>query len=331
MTATSARQFASVTSGDVPALEQVRPDIWALGVAMPGGHIPFSLCYLLRDSTGGIHIIDPGWDSDANWAGLEAALSSLGATAAAVRSIIGTHRHPDHVGMADRLRRVSGAPLILHEAESTSAASGPVRQTGLADLELQLDEWAVPADRRPEFRSISLDGAENQPVTVDSTVRDGERLDIPGFDLLVIWTPGHTQGHISLRDDVRNVMFTGDHLLPTMHAGLGLGGAATTNAVGDYLRSLAQVSAHPEHEVLPGHGYRFTGLAARATESAEHHLRRSREVAAVLSEDGEPSIWEIASRLTWSAGWENLTGFFAYSALAQTAMHRDYVTRGGLR
>jgi glyoxylase-like metal-dependent hydrolase (beta-lactamase superfamily II) len=349
MTATSARQFASVTSGDVPALEQVRPDIWALGVAMPGGHIPFSLCYLLRDSVGGIHIIDPGWDSDANWAGLEAALSSLGTTAAEVRSIIGTHRHPDHVGMADRLRSVSGAPLILHEAESTSAASGPVRQTGLADLELQLDEWAVPADRRPEFRSISLDGAENQPVTVDSTVRDGERLDIPGFDLLVIWTPGHTRGHLCLRDEVRNVMFTGDHVLPTMHAGLGLGGAATTNAVGglgatnavggpgatnavgDYLRSLAQVSAYPEHEVLPGHGYRFTGLAARATESAEHHLRRSREVAAVLSEDGEPSIWEIASRLTWSAGWENLTGFFAYSALSQTAMHRDFVTRGGLR
>jgi glyoxylase-like metal-dependent hydrolase (beta-lactamase superfamily II) len=330
MTATSAQQFAAVERGDIAPLEQVRRDVWALGVAMPGGRIPFSLCYLLRDSSGGIHLVDPGWDSDANWRGLEAALAALGATAASVRSIIGTHRHPDHVGMADRLRSASGAPLIMHEAESTSAASGPVRQTGLAELELQLDEWAVPEDRRSEFRSIPLDGAEHLPVTVEKAVRDGESLDVPGFDLIATWTPGHTQGHLCLRDDARNLMFTGDHVLPTMNAGLGLGGAGQTNALSDYLRSLQRIGEYPEHEVLPGHGYRFTGLDLRAAESAEHHLERAREVAAVLNEGGEPGIWEIASRLTWSAGWENLRGFFAYSALTQTAMHRDYVMGGGL-
>ena len=330
MTATSARQFSSVERGDVPPLEQVRRDVWALGAAMPGGRIPFSLCYLLKDSAGGIHIVDPGSDSDENWAGLETALAALGATAASVRSIVGTHRHPDHVGMADRLRSASGAPLIMHEAESTSAASGPVRQTGLAELELQLDEWAVPVERRPEFRAISLDGGEHLPVTVEKTVRDGERLDIAGFELIAIWTPGHTQGHLCLRDDARNLMFTGDHVLPTMHAGLGLGGAGETNALGDYLGSLQRISEYAGHEVLPGHGYRFTGLGLRAAESAEHHLKRAREVAAVLNECGEPSIWEIASRLSWSAGWNNLAGFLAYSALTQTAMHRDYVTSGGL-
>lgn len=327
MIATSPGQFASAGSGDVPPFEQVRDDVWALGVAMPGGHIPFSLCYLLRDSAGGIHVIDPGWDSAENWAVLEAALAALDSTVAAVRSIIGTHRHPDHVGMADRLRSASGAPVLLHEGESAAAASsGPVRQTSVADLELQLDAWAVPEERRPEFHAVILQKPEHIPVAVDVRLEDGQRLDIPGFDLVAIWTPGHTLGHVCFRDDARELMFTGDHVLPTMHAGLGLGGAGESNPLGDYLHSLARVGEYPDHEALPGHGYRFTGLKGRADEHADHHLKRSREVAAVLAEGGDPTIWEIAGRLSWSAGWENLKGFFAYSALLQTAMHRDFVT-----
>ena len=282
MTATSAEQFASASTGEVPPLEQVRHDVWALGVAMPGDRIAFSLCYLLRDADGGIHIIDPGWDSAANWAALETALAALGSSAAAVKSTIGTHRHPDHMGMAERVRGASGARVVLHEAESSSA--GPVRQTSLTDLEAQLDEWAVPHRRRPEFRPIISRGPLNLPLGIDVTVTDGQRLDIPGFDLVATLTPGHTLGHMCLRDDARRLMFTGDHVLPTMHGGLGLGGRGRANPLGDYLDSLARVAAYPDHEAFPGHGYRFTDLAGRANEHAEHHLKRSREVDSVLAE-----------------------------------------------
>jgi len=110
-----------------------------------------------------------------------------------------------------------------------------------------------------------------------------------------------------------------------MHAGLGLGAPTDSNPLADYLSSLERVGVYPEHEVLPGHGYRFLGVASRAAASAEHHRRRSREVAAVLADAPESSNWQIAARLTWTAGWQNLADFYLYSALAQTAMHRDYV------
>ena len=330
MRATSTNQFDASSAGSVPPLERVRERVWALGTAMPGGHIPYSLLYLVRDAADGVHVIDPGWASDENWAGLLGALAAIGSGLSAVGSITATHLHPDHIGMAQRLRGETGAPVQVHALEARALATigdGGWTPSALAH---ELDEWRVPAGRREELERV-LVGAPLQPsVQVDRVIDDDDRLDIPGFDLVAMHTPGHTPGSISLRDDANGMVLTGDTILPIMHAGLGLGGPTDTNPISDYLASLAALGRYPDHEVLPGHGYRFAGLADRAGQSVEHHLRRSREVAAILERDPAASIWDIASGLTWTAGWQNLSGFFLQSALSQTAMHRDFVARGGL-
>ena len=322
---TSPAQFEASRSGTVPPPEQVRDDVWAVAQQMPGGHLPYSLLYLLRDSDFAFHVVDPGWDSDENWDALTAVLMNLGASPADVRSITSTHLHPDHIGLADRLRRVSGAPLQLHETEAAAIGSPFVGPQAADAVERLVETWGVPTERRREIVMVIDQASRFVAPRADRTLVDGERLDIPGFDLLALLTPGHTSGHICLREDVRTLLFTGDHLLPMMHAGLGLGAPTTTNALADYLSSLQRVSVYPDHEVLPGHGYRFRGATSRAAASAEHHLRRSHEVIAVLADEPDSSNWEIAARLTWTAGWQNLTDFFLYSALAQTAMHRNYI------
>lgn len=332
---TSSAQFAASISGAVPPTESVRDDVWALAIPMPGGHIPYSFSYLLRDRDGVVHVIDPGLDADDNWAVLCDALASVGGSADDVGSIIVTHLHPDHLGMAERLRRASGAPVVLHAAEQR-ALSGWLTRGGdalssdapspVAQLNAQLDDWGVPAHRRAELAVIANRAPSGSAFTADVLVEDGDRLNIPGFDITALLTPGHTPGHLCLVDNTRALLYSGDHVLPTMHGGLGLGGPTATNALADYLGALERVARYPEHEVLPGHGYRFRGVAFRAAQSAEHHLRRSREVAAVLREGGNPTIWHIATRLTWTAGWENLSGFFLWSALSQTGMHREFVT-----
>jgi glyoxylase-like metal-dependent hydrolase (beta-lactamase superfamily II) len=324
--ATSTVQQAAELAGTVPPLEQVRPDVWALALAMPTGHIPYSLCYLLLDSKGGVHIVDPGWDTDDNWAALVEALRAVGREPGDLRSAIVTHLHPDHLGMAERVRRETGARVILHRAEQAVLEHGWAREP----LDDQLEEWGVPSARHAEMGEVLALSDGYSEFHANDVVDDGERLDIPGFDLIAMHTPGHTSGHLSLRDDARGLLYTGDHLLPSIFSGLGLGGETETNPIADYLTALDRVAGYPDYEVLPGHGYRFTGVTDRANIVAEHHLKRSREVAAVLAEGGAPTVWELASRLTWTAGWQNLSGFFLASALAQTAMHRDYVQDGGL-
>ncbi|GAA3765056.1 hypothetical protein GCM10022240_16570 [Microbacterium kribbense] len=327
---TSAGQSAAVADGTVPPLEQVRSDVWAVALPMPSGqHIGFSLAYLLRDADGGIHVIDTGWDTDENWRVLADAVRAVGGQPEQIASVTVTHMHPDHLGMVNRLRAASGATVTLHAADAAAIAAGePARWTEPA-LSRHLDEWGVPEGRRAEI--YRLRDAQPAPmfVAADTTVGDGDVLEVPGFSLRVMSTPGHTAGSICLRDDARAILFTGDHILPTMHAGLGLGGPTATNPLADYLRSLRAVAAFDDHEALPGHGYRFTGLAARARRHERHHARRAAEVAAVLAADPNASPWKIAAQLTWTAGWSNMTGFFLFSALTQTAMFREFVLGGG--
>lgn len=47
-----------------------------------------------------------------------------------------------------------------------------------------------------------------------------------------------------------------------------------------------------------------------------------------LDRDSDATVWDIARGLTWTGGWQGLGGFTLGSALAQTAMHRDFVRSG---
>ena len=337
MDSTSTRQAEAVGRGELPPLDQVRDDVWALAQPMPGGHLAYSFTYLMQGSDGGVHVVDPGWDSDANWDRLTGALSEIApgrSGAEAVTGITGTHLHPDHVGMAARLREASGAPLAMHGTERRALEGHSTRVLDVDEVIGRLEGWGVPAERRRELARYVDRSPEGLVLAVDRVLSDGDVLPVPGFRLEVMATPGHTAGHICLRDDDRGLFFTGDHVLPTVFAGLGLGGPTASNPLADYLASIDRVRRFPDHEALPGHGYRFRGLTERADECAEHHLKRAREVAEILAGrdagTGGPSIWDIASRLTWTAGWEGLRGFQLLSALTQTEMHRDFVRRHGL-
>jgi glyoxylase-like metal-dependent hydrolase (beta-lactamase superfamily II) len=300
----------------------VRDNLWAVALPIPGGFMSYSLLYIVRDTDGGMHLIDPGWDSDDNWRRVLDALATIGADAGDVRSTIATHVHPDHSGMGGRARDASGATVRVLDSET---ASIDVQGIPVDVRERNVVGWGVPESRRQELRDM-LDGMPDRVIpTPDATVRDGERLDIPGFDFVVMATPGHTPGSLCVRSDSLGLVFTGDTVLPMMHPGVGIGGPSVSNPLADYLASLEALGRYPDYEVLPGHGYRFTGLGDRAAKSAAHHLRRSAEVRAVMAAEPDASVWRIAEQLTWTAGWDKLVGFYLYSGLAQTAMHRDYV------
>ena len=326
--ASSAVQDTAWREGRVAPLEFVRDGIWTVGIAMPGGHIPCTLASIVADDAGGVHIIDPGSGSDENLAALIAAIEGTGHRLDQVHSIIVTHLHHDHLGLAERLRDATAAPLVLQRDEQLALDRLAADRPNVDAERVRLLGWGVPVDRHSEI--LELVGKSATPVSLraDALVDDGQLLEVPGRRLRAIHTPGHTPGHLTVVDEDALLAFTGDHVSPVLHPGLGLGGDDGRNPVVQYQGSLRRIADLGVEEAVPGHGYRFVGLAQRCAEHAQHHRRRTDEVASTLALSPEASIFEVASRLTWSVGWENLSGFTLASALLQTAMHADAVRSG---
>lgn len=311
----------------LPEPECVADGLWAFAVPIPSSGLPYTLAYAFTGSDG-IHVVDPGWDAPESVTSLESALAALGAGLADVATIVVTHHHPDHLGAASRLRKLTGARLVLSAPEADVVAQAGDRDDP-ARYEETLEAWVVPASRHDELRT-SFDHPSLVPaVDADVLVADGDRIELGDAGSLdVLLTPGHTSGHMCLVDRARGVVLSGDHVLPRIYAGIGIGTLPGTDPLGDYLDSLDRIAGIGDLEVLPGHEFRFTGLADRCQEIAAHHLRRTAEVAALRPELGDAPVWEYARRLTWTAGWDGLDGFHLHSALRQTDMHLELVRSG---
>lgn len=284
---------------------------------MHGLGMPSSLAYLLIDD-GAVDIVDPGLPGPESERAIGDALALAGLGLGDVRSIVATHLHPDHLGGAERLRARTGAPVVLHATEAAAAQDPP---SGVLTPDV-VDDWGVPTERRDEV--LGLRGLSARIPHADRRVAEGDRVG----RWEVLSTPGHTSGSLCLLDADRGRLMTGDELLPTMFAGIGLGGPHVGNPVAEHLASLERLAALGDLEVLPGHGYRFRGLAERATETRAHHQRRTDEVAAVLADEPDGTIYDVARRLSWTQGWDALAGYVLVSALRQTAWHAERVRAG---
>src|SRR5437660_12860612 len=99
------------------------------------------------------------------------------------------------------------------------------------------------------------------PQQAITHVEDGEIITLAGERYRVIWTPGHSDGHICLFRERDGVFIAADHVLPRITPNVGLYSEYDrANPLGDYLTSLRKVADLPATSVLPGHGAPFEDL-----------------------------------------------------------------------
>jgi metallo-beta-lactamase class B len=128
--------------------------------------------YLITTPQGNI-LINTGVGDTAQQ--IKASVEQLGFKITDTKILTATHGHFDHVaGMAD-LKKMTGARLIVSEGDKELLESG-----GKAD-----------------FRFGELPGARFQPVTVDQTFKDNEKIALGGTELTAHHHPGHTKGATS--------------------------------------------------------------------------------------------------------------------------------------
>ena len=236
-------------------IEHVRPGIWSIPVPIPNNPLRYVLVYAIELDSG-VALVDAGWPTDDAWDALNAGLIEAGGSMSDVQAVVVTHLHPDHYGLAGRVREASGAWVGLHPADAKLLDSRYHDTDGLIERMRELLEMSgVPKDKLPDLNMASMEIKSTLNVALpDKLIEDHEMLDLPGWDFRAVWTPGHSPGHICLHSDRHRVLLSGDHVLPRITPNISFHSQQFANPLGDYLESLAKVRAlHPD-EVFPAHG-----------------------------------------------------------------------------
>jgi glyoxylase-like metal-dependent hydrolase (beta-lactamase superfamily II) len=147
----------------------------------------------------------------------------------------------------------------------------------LSNSQRALSQVVAPAEP-----AVQLDGAE--------TLRLGRT------ELRVVWTPGHSPGHICLYAQDGGNLFAGDDLLPELSPNIGLHPQSTPDPLHEYLDGLRRLVGYRPRLVLPAHGRPFEDAATRVDTLMAHHHRRLEQVREIVAV-GELTAWEVALEL----------------------------------
>ena len=177
-------------------------------------------CYIcMHAETKEAFIVDPA----DNAAVIIRTVSDMGAKPCAV---LLTHGHFDHIGAADELRRTYEIPVYAHAAEEKLLASPMLNLSG---------SWASPVT-----------------LQADHLLQDGDTLQIAGFSVKVLHTPGHTEGSCCYLLETEDILFSGDTLFCQSVGRMDFPGGSALAMRRSIQRLMTELSENVH--VLPGHG-----------------------------------------------------------------------------
>ena len=257
-------------------------------------HVPGPLkhvnCWLLDDE-GALALVDTGMNTpearDA-WKALAAGpLAGVRLT-----RVIGTHFHPDHIGLAGWMCAHHQCALTMTRGEWLTA------RMLIADARDAVPDEMIAFWRGAGWNDDQVAHAHARgwagfrrivtPLPLGYVrISDGDRLTIGGHDWRVITGSGHSPEHACLLDEARGVLIAGDQVLPRISPNVSLGVTEPdADPLGEWFESIAKLKREVSADVLvlPGHGDPFTGLHTRLDAMDREHRARLDELHAFLVE-----------------------------------------------
>jgi glyoxylase-like metal-dependent hydrolase (beta-lactamase superfamily II) len=143
----------------------------------------------------------------------------------AIKYIILTHAHMDHIAYADELKEMFGAKVFIHQADYTLMGD-------------------------PSYNASVLFGKPKTYSSADVLLKDGDILDLNGMKLEVIHTPGHTPGGVCIK--AGDCIFTGDTLFEMSIGRTDFSGGNYGEMINSIKEKLLKLDDNMT--VYPGHG-----------------------------------------------------------------------------
>ncbi|MBK4216538.1 MBL fold metallo-hydrolase [Paracoccus caeni] len=233
--------------------------------------------YALEEDDGWT-LIDTGFDSKharATWQALRD--GPLGGRP--IRRVIGTHHHPDHIGLAGWFMATDGAELMMS------------RTAWLTARMLVLDQEPRPTPETIAFwrhagmpEEMVAKRAAERPFNFADMVHplplgfhrltDGAKITFGRRSWKVVMGHGHAPCHATFWSQDDDLVIGGDQLLPSISPNLGVyASEPDADPVAEWLESCGVMAdlAEPRHFVLPGHKLPYTGLPTRLRQLIDNH------------------------------------------------------------
>ena len=291
--------------------------------------LPFALDHvnlLLCDDGDSWTLFDTGYGDTPTRAVWERLLAGLLA-GRPIRRIIGTHFHPDHVGLAGWLCDATGAELLMSRTEwltcralALDDTEGFVAASERNYRRARLDEEVVVRQRQrrnPYRKGVS------EPPAIYTRIVAGDRIELAGSSWQVLIGEGHAPEQVTLFSAERNLLLAADQILPRISPVIGVWAAEPdADPLGDFLRSLRQYRGLPaDCRVMPAHGLPYLGLHERLAQLATHHDQRLDRTLAACREPATAA--DVLRGLFTRPLDAHQTGF----ALAETLAHLNRLLR----
>ncbi|MFD2421169.1 MBL fold metallo-hydrolase [Amycolatopsis pigmentata] len=317
-----------------PGIYQVAPGVYRIPLPLPNDALRAVNVYALTDGAN-LVLIDSGWALAEARERLAVALKGIGAELGDVGQFLITHVHRDHYTQAVALRREFGGKIALGQFEEPSLklSADPDGTPLSPQLALLRQAGAQPLIEE----MLSLFGLRKRSAEAeiwespDEWLTPGRRSVLPGRELDVVHTPGHTAGHVIFDDGAAGLMFTGDHVLPHITPSIGFQPQVSDLPLRDFLDSLRLVRGMPDRKMLPAHGNVADSVHRRVDELLDHHEERLTVTADTIVA-GATTAYEAAVRMTWTRRGRSLGELDPFNrmlAVNETRAHLDLLVYQG--
>ena len=285
--------------------------VWSVPVPIPGNPLGYTLVYAIESPAGpragrrrAGTTRTPGRRSATAW-------RTLGIDVRDVRGVVVTHFHPDHAGLAGRVREESGR-VDRHARGGRRAGRAHARLRPTARTATSRPTCC--AGRAPGTVEVA-DGdggaGRGRPRCPTAALRDGDLIDLPGRRLRAVWTrratPPATSACTWRTPTGSSPATTCSPTSPRTSASIPTTATTLIRSVTSWSRWTEGRRVWASSNALPAHEWIFPDIAARAAEIRHHHEEKLERLGALLSERAEPlTIWETAAVMTWNRPWEDL-------------------------